>query len=93
MLRDGLLRSNRLEFGSILATAVLHSCVPTRGVELEQIQSPWLIAGEHLVIPPSEVRLGDYRPGRWAWLLLAITPLERPIPATGKLGLWEWNGH
>lgn len=33
---------------------------------------------------------GDYTPGRYAWLLDNIQPLE-PIPAKGRQGLWEWT--
>lgn len=32
---------------------------------------------------------GDYRPGRFAWILDDIKPLSAPIPAKGKQGLWE----
>ena len=34
---------------------------------------------------------GDYRPGRWAWLLEDIEPVEPPVPARGKQGWWTWN--
>ncbi len=29
--------------------------------------------------------------GAWAWLLADAQPIE-PVPARGKLGLWEWAG-
>lgn len=35
---------------------------------------------------------GDFRPGRWAWLLADITPLDPPVPFIGGQGLtktWE----
>jgi hypothetical protein len=35
---------------------------------------------------------GDYRPGRWAWLLDGIEALANPVPFTGRQGLvasWE----
>lgn len=34
---------------------------------------------------------GDYRSGRWAWLLDDNEPLGEPIPATGRQGIWEWT--
>lgn len=43
--------------------------------------------------PNPEFSFGDYTPGRWAWLLANIKALPEPIPATGSLGLWEWNEH
>lgn len=38
-----------------------------------------------------EVPFGDYTPGRFAWLLDDITPLDDPVPAVGHQGLWEWT--
>jgi activating signal cointegrator 1 len=32
--------------------------------------------------------LGDFTPGRYAWLLDNVRPLPEPIPAKGKQGLW-----
>lgn len=34
---------------------------------------------------------GHFAPGRAAWLLEDIEPLENPVPAKGALGLWDWN--
>jgi activating signal cointegrator 1 len=39
-----------------------------------------------------ELLLGDFRPGLWAWVLEALTPLDRPVPARGRQQLWEWDG-
>lgn len=35
--------------------------------------------------------LGDFTPGRFAWMLTNIKPLPEPIPAKGKQGIWEWE--
>jgi hypothetical protein len=34
---------------------------------------------------------GDFAPGRWAWLLADIEPLDEPVPAKGRQGIWEWT--
>lgn len=34
---------------------------------------------------------GDYRPGRAAWKVKVVDVFTRPVPAVGKLGLWEWS--
>ncbi|MFN3075872.1 MAG: hypothetical protein ABT940_03125 [Alphaproteobacteria bacterium] len=34
---------------------------------------------------------GDYSPGRWAWLLTDVQPLDPPVPAKGKQGWWMWD--
>lgn len=33
---------------------------------------------------------GDFTPGRYAWLLDDIVPLDEPVPARGFQKLWEW---
>jgi hypothetical protein len=33
---------------------------------------------------------GDYSSSRFAWHLVDIQPLDPPVPAAGKQGLWEW---
>ena len=39
-----------------------------------------------------ERAFGDFSPGRFAWLLADVAPLDPPVPAKGRQGLWEWNG-
>lgn len=34
---------------------------------------------------------GNYAPGRYAWILEDIEPLEQPIPAKGQLGIWNYT--
>jgi hypothetical protein len=36
-----------------------------------------------------EKRLGDFSPGRWAWMLRDIIALKRPVFCRGALGLWR----
>lgn len=38
----------------------------------------------------NQLPFGDFAPGRFAWLLTDVTPLDPPIPAKGRLGLWPW---
>lgn len=38
-----------------------------------------------------EYCFGNYTPGRYAWILEDVQPLPEPIPARGRLGLWEWE--
>lgn len=40
-------------------------------------------------LTPLELELGDYAPGRYAWLLADVTPLPTPVPARGRLMLWD----
>lgn len=34
---------------------------------------------------------GNYQPGRAAWKIRVVDVFPKPIPAVGKLGLWEWS--
>lgn len=66
----------RLPLGAVVAVAVLTDVVAT--------DSPRLDLGA------TERRLGDYTPGRFAWVLAGVDLLIRPVPASGRLGLWDW---
>lgn len=70
--------AERVPLGAIVATCRLADCVPTEEVKDRGAQRPY----------------GDFTPGRWAWLLDDIIPLDPPEPARGARGLWEWGpGH
>ena len=47
-----------------------------RGWEIEPVQD--------------QVPYGHFEPGRFAWLLEDVTPID-PVPAKGQLGLWNWE--
>jgi hypothetical protein len=64
-----------LPLGCIVAVALLVDCVPTDGLEVDEL----------------EALLGDFSPGRWAWKLENIKRLDPPIPARGYQKLWDWD--
>lgn len=64
--------------GQLLCRCRLADCVYMDADFLEKMQSD-----------PQELLCGDYREGRYAWLLTDIEPLDSPIPAKGHLGLWN----
>ena len=65
--------------GAVVCTLDLVDCQPTEEVALR--------------ISDLELHLGDYAPGRWAWLFdsASLRLLPDPIPARGALSLWEWE--
>lgn len=76
-----------LPTGAIVATAELSECLKsvdtwTDGYELE---------GRRLIYSP-EYEFGDFTPGRYAWELTDVKQLPEPVPAKGKLSIWEWEG-
>lgn len=81
------LDGHNLPLGAIIATCNLIACV--RIISVSCTFNAGILAG--VTIPPNEPELsfGDYRPGRWAWILSDIQPLKNPLPAKGSLGLWD----
>lgn len=61
--------------GAVLGTAVISGCEPT----------------SILRVSDQERALGNFGPGRAAWHLDTIRRFEKPIPARGLQGLWEWS--
>jgi len=76
-----------LPFGEIVAICNLIACVQI--ISKPMRFSSGILAG--VIVPPDEPELsfGDYRPGRWAWILDNVQKLSDPIPAQGALGLWN----
>lgn len=74
--------SINLPLGAVVATCQLTDCV---------------LITNHFVFAENEEHeryFGDYAPGRFAWLLSNIKPLEKPLMYRGALGLWEiWENH
>lgn len=78
--------------GVILGSVQLYGCyrVPSQDVQMVDLGSdippgvqpaPWA--------DPIERHLGDYTPGRWAWLMSSAVQLFDPIPYRGHLGLFD----
>lgn len=74
-----------LPLGAVVGFAVLEAVGPTETIfDVSRAWSPPLDT-------PQERSLGDYTPGRYAWLLNHIVPLVPPIEAKGARGLWDWT--
>lgn len=63
--------------GMVLCVCDLWACKP-----VEQVK--WTLS-------VAELAFGDYSAGRYAWGLRMKRVFDRPIPARGALGLWEWQ--
>jgi len=84
------LRNERgpLSRGMVLATCEVVYCTGTESLtdQLDLLQ----LGGPDALL--AQFQFGDFTPGRFAWGLSEVRQLPTPIPATGSLGLWEWNG-
>jgi hypothetical protein len=65
-----------LPLGAVVALCRLTDCTPV---------------GALLPLRDGEGLVGDFTPGRFGWCLEDVQRLCRPIPVSGRLGVWEWR--
>ena len=68
----------QLSFGAVVGTVEIVDCLPVE----EVIHT----------LTERERTLGDYSPGRFAWVLKNPVMFSAPVPASGKQGWWNWDG-
>ena len=66
-------------------------CVEHNHGHLHLWTLPWLLRSEEPADVSDQLPYGDFAPGRYAWLLDNIRPIDPPIPAKGRQGLWRWQ--
>ena len=66
-----------LPLGAVVGTVEIVDCVP-----VEEIAD---------TLTERERALGDFSPGRFAWVLRNPVMFEKPIPARGQQGWWNWE--
>jgi hypothetical protein len=65
----------KVPYGMALCIVEVFDCVPTESISLS--------------LTPQERELGDYTPGRFAWLTRGLRSFTRPFPVTGHQGLFK----
>jgi len=70
-----------LPLGSVIATATLVDCIQTCTPEMDALLGS---------LSEDEQAFGDFQPARYGWLLDDVTSIT-PVPAKGRLALWEWE--
>ena len=73
--------ADNLPLGKIVATCNLVNCINMTPEFIGRVKSA----------KGYEIDFGVYEVGRYAWILENVQPLAEPIPAKGKLSLWEWE--
>lgn len=68
-------------YGCLVARCEVVDCIRMDEVYVERMRR------EH----PIEYLCGEYAPGRYAWRLDRIEPLEKPLPRRGMLGIWSFD--
>lgn len=74
-----------LPVGEVVAVCRLVNCKEIDNTTLH----PWRFNPEEL--SEQEKAFGDFTLGRYAWILEDVRMLPEPIPAKGRLGLWNWE--
>lgn len=75
-----LVENNKMNFGYIICKCDLADCVYMTKEYVEQMKKNNY----------QEYICGDYKEGRYAWILENITPLKVPIKAKGQLNIWDY---
>ena len=70
-------KEEHLPRGFIIAKCNLVDCIPTDNLTQAQIGTDW--------------PFGEFGLGRFGWILEDSELLPEPIPAKGRLGLWEFD--
>lgn len=76
------LNAECLQCGAIFCKTSIVNCLPTDQI----IAAPKLYSKCR-----DEIQFGDYRVGRYGFLLGRVVLYEAPIFVNGALGLWNWN--
>lgn len=86
LLKHGIVFKDQISTGVIIAKCELIDCLKITHEDevFAQLENDYVVEG-------NEYYFGDYTPGRFAWLLDNVEILKSPIPAKGKLSLWEFK--
>ncbi len=71
--------AEQLPLGAILGIVDVTDCRPAEDFDVDPASD--------------EAAFGDFRPGRWGWLLANPSGLPLPIPCKGQLGLFDVPPH
>jgi hypothetical protein len=75
---------DQLPRGALIGKVVLKDVVSLSELNLSD--------GTINLLTLEERAFGDYRPGRYAWLLEQPLRFRQPIPVKGGLGVWDYSG-
>lgn len=75
-----LVENKNMNFGHIICKCQLVDCIEMTKEYVEKMKTK-----NH-----QEYVCGEYKEGRYAWILEDIIPLEHQIPAKGHLGIWNY---
>jgi hypothetical protein len=74
------LKDDSMEYGNIICKCNLIDCIYMNKEYIDRIKDNKI-----------EYLCGHYEEGRYAWVLEIVEVLENPIPAKGRLGIWNYD--
>lgn len=84
---------DNLQYGAVLGTVDLVDCLKVADYDGKTAKLVSDIADKDpKYISGTELMLGNFTEGRYAWELENIGIFVHPIPTKGKQGLWNWEG-
>lgn len=89
--RNGIKSHTVLPTGAVIATVDLVECHKITNDYMSMYEEEKAGTETGLLIEGNEWWFGDYSEDRYAWELTNLHVLSNPIPAKGKLNLWEWE--
>lgn len=76
-------------WGKHIQPYVAGQYVPDYGHALCMVELFECLPVDSIAVKEPERLLGDYSPGRWAWLTRNVQRLRQPVPVTGHQGLFS----
>ncbi|HML21862.1 MAG TPA: ASCH domain-containing protein [Aggregatilinea sp.] len=79
---------------SILAAHQITPDALPRGAVLCIVRLVDVVTTEQAIVKgldPVDRALGNYAPGRFAWVLELVRVAPEPVPVRGEKGLWDWR--
>jgi hypothetical protein len=81
----GIVRWTDLDFGAVLGTVALVDCYGTH------LLQPRSLLSDDLNVTDLDYQMGDFSPGRYAWVTKGPIELSQPVTARGHQGIWNWR--
>jgi len=84
--RHGINKPSELPTSCILSVCQIFDCV-----RMVESAGPFGVKVPGYKLSEKEHAFGDYQPGRYAWILANVKRPATPIPAKGKMMLWDFD--
>ena len=92
-MRQTIFESRHMEQAGVFDTVLATGAVIGKARLVNCVLIDEAIAELIKVRHPDEYAFGDFTPGRYAWVMEDAELFDKPVPARGKQGLWDFMGY